>query len=119
MAQLQAITTHMQQAQQRQSAAPPTTPSTAPTEVPSTDRPRASEQEKEVGKLLRASIGKFSGKDRRPHTLLNFLAQFEEYVGFMSLAGREKSSVFVRGALPCRGEEGTREGVYRSYIFRL
>ena len=96
MAQLQAITAHLQQT--RSSTVPSTTRSTGPPttsiDTPPTDRPRASEQEKEVGKLLRASIGKFSGKDRRPHTLLNFLAQFEEYVGFMRLAGREKSAAF-------------------------
>ena len=96
MAQLQAITAHLHHT--RSSTVPSTTRSTGPPttsiDTPPTDRPRASEQEKEVGKLLRASIGKFSGKDRRPHTLLNFLAQFVEYVGFMRLAGREKSSAF-------------------------
>lgn len=91
LAQFQAITAHMQQ----QQPVPTPTPTATPMATDSGDnRQKPSEQEREVAKLLRNSMGKFTGRDRRPHILNSFLRHFEKYVDYMKLQGREKGVAF-------------------------
>jgi DNA-binding protein H-NS len=92
MAQFQAMASVQQQ--HRQAVSDPEAMVDEDAVASAESRPRPNEMEREVAKLLRNSMGKFTGRDRRPHVLITFLRHFEKYCTYMKLLGREKGVAF-------------------------